>query len=122
MGRKAKAKGGGPFREDLKKLMYGFGDHPEPNETSVGLLEVYVEEFIVNLVSRTARRSQRHGHNNLKLADILKVLQKDEKKFLRMSYILPTYNEAKSVKDNLVKTTEFLDAEQQKVFNFGKLA
>ncbi len=57
VGRKPKAKGTGPFRDDLKKLMYGFGDHSEPNESSVGLLEVYVEEFIVNLISQTARRS-----------------------------------------------------------------
>ena len=61
MGRKGKGRGVGPFRDDLKKLMYGFGDHYDPNESSVALLEEYVEEFIVNLVSRTSRRSQRHG-------------------------------------------------------------
>ena len=57
MGRKNKGVGTGPFRDDLKKLMYGFGDNYYPRESSVDLLEEYVEEFIVNLVSRTARRS-----------------------------------------------------------------
>ena len=73
--------------------MYGFGDHEFPNEASLDLLEIYVEEFIVNLVVRTARRSQRNGSNVLKLADVLRVLQKDEKKFLRMPYILAAHKE-----------------------------
>ncbi len=58
----------------------------------------------------------------MKLSDILKVLEKDEKKFLRMSYILPTYNEKKAVLKNIQKTTEHLEADQQKVLNFDKLA
>ena len=70
--------------------MYGFGDNEYPNEASIDLLEVYLEEFIVNLVVRTAKRSQRNGSNTLKLADVLRVLQKDEKKFLKMPYILTT--------------------------------
>jgi hypothetical protein len=57
-GRKGKNKGG-PFREDLRRLMFGFGDNEFPNEGSLDLLEIYVEEFIVNLVVRTARRSIR---------------------------------------------------------------
>ena len=55
-GRKGKQKGG-PFREDLKKLMFGFGDDRNPNEATVDLLEIYIEEFVVNLVAQSMRRS-----------------------------------------------------------------
>lgn len=47
----------GPFHDDLRKLMFGYGDDVKPNESSVELLEVFVEEFITNLVTRAARRS-----------------------------------------------------------------
>lgn len=49
-GRKGKQKGG-PFREDLKKLMFGFGDDRNPHEATVDLLEIYIEEFVINLVA-----------------------------------------------------------------------
>ena len=56
------------------------------------LLETYTEEFITNLVARTMRRSLRiEGNNELLISDVLKVLEQDEVKFLRMAYILPTF-------------------------------
>ena len=98
-GRKGKRKGG-PFREDLKGLMYGFGDEMTPNEATVDLLETYTEEFVANLVARTMRRSLRiEGNNELLLPDLLKVLETDEIKFLRMAYILPTFEATQ--KDNI---------------------
>ena len=68
--------------------MYGFGDDKKPNENSVELLEIYVEEFISNLVTRAARRSQRWGNNLVTVADVLRVLKQDDKKYLRMPYLL----------------------------------
>ena len=88
-GRKGKQKGG-PFREDLRKLMFGFGDDKNPNEATVDLLEIYIEEFVINLVAQSMRRSQRHGTNSIRLPDVLNVIKHDEKKFFRMPYILST--------------------------------
>ncbi len=68
--------------------MYGFGDDKKPSESSVELLEIYVEEFISNLVTRAARRSQRLGNNLVTVADVLRVLKQDDKKYLRMPYLL----------------------------------
>ena len=74
--------------------MYGYGDAETPNDATVDLLEVYVEEFVINMVSQALRRSQRHptthGSNNIRLADVLNVIKHDEKKYLRMPYILST--------------------------------
>ena len=68
--------------------MYGFGDDKKPSESSVELLEIYIEEFISNLVTRAARRSQRLGNNLVTVADVLRVLKQDDKKYLRMPYLL----------------------------------
>ena len=93
-GRKGKQRSG-PFREDLKKLMYGYGDAILPNDETVDLMEVYVQEYVINLVAQSMRRSQRHtnGSNSIRLADVLNVLKHDEKKYLRMPYILSTQQE-----------------------------
>jgi histone H3/H4 len=86
--KRQKNKNQGPFHDDLHKLMIGFGDDHKPLDSSVELLEIYVEEFITNLVLRASRRSQRLGNNTVTVADILKVLQPDQKKYLRMPYVL----------------------------------
>ena len=102
--------------------MFGFGDNEYPNEASLDLLEIYVEEFIVNLVVRTQRRAQRNGSNTLELADVLRSLQKDEKKFLRMPYILAAQKEIKGFTDSHYKAIEHLEVDQQKILNLNKLA
>ena len=116
-GRKGKQKGG-PFREDLKKLMYGYGDDRNPNEATVDLLEVYIEEFVVNLVAQAMRRSHRHppthGSNNLRLADVLNVIKHDEKKFLRMPYILSTQQEINQTKQSLEQNVKHVEDEETK--------
>ena len=67
-----------PFRQELRKLMFGCGDDKDgPNEGSLDLLETYAEEFITNLVVQASRRSQRHGSNSLRLGDILHAIKKD---------------------------------------------
>ena len=80
--------------------MYGYGDDKQPNEASVDLLEIYVEEFITNLVSRSLRRRLRHGENGIKVADVLEVLKTDEKKYYRMPYILTTAKEFNQFKND----------------------
>ena len=81
--------------------MYGYGDDPNPSEASVDLLEIYLEEFVTNLVSRSLRRRLRHGDNVIKVADVLEVLKFDEKKYLRMPYILTTAKEFSLIKSDL---------------------
>ena len=119
-GRKGKNKNG-PFREDLKKLMYGYGDDDPQDDATVDLMEVYVQEFVINLVSQAMRRSQRHnnGSNSIRLADVLNVIKHDEKKYLRMPYILSTQqeiNQTTSRVENNMKYNE--DEEAKKTIKF----
>ena len=94
--------------------MYGYGDGHDQrnlNENSIDLLEVYVEEFICNLVSRSARRRQRHGENTIRVADVLHILKQDEKKYLRMPYILTTSNQINKEKKDAEKKIGGLGAD-----------
>ena len=45
------------YREEVRKLMYGFGDSKTPDEKSLDLMEALVEETLVNLISQASRRS-----------------------------------------------------------------
>ena len=119
-GRKGKSRNG-PFREDLKKLMYGYGDAILPNDETVDLMEVYVQEYVINLVSQAMRRSQRHtnGSNAIRLADVLNVLKHDEKKYLRMPYILSTQQEINQTTSRVEQNMKYnLDEEARKTVKF----
>ena len=45
-------------------------------------------EFINNTVHRSLARSQRAGFAQIQVRDLLKVIEKDEKKLLRAPYII----------------------------------
>lgn len=68
--------------------MKGFGEFGEPRDDTLELMESYVFEFINNLVHRSLARSQRSGFAQIQMRDLLKVIETDEKKFLRVPYIL----------------------------------
>ena len=68
--------------------MFGFGEEEEPNEDTIDLMEVYVVEFLSNITKRSLARSQRSGYNSIQLRDLLKVIEDDDKKFLRAPYML----------------------------------
>jgi hypothetical protein len=78
----------GFLKEDLAKMMKGFGESGEPRDDTLELLEAFVYEFTNNLVQRSLQRSQRSGFAQIQMRDVLKVIEKDEKKFLRMPYII----------------------------------
>mmetsp|Transcript_8052 Transcript_8052/g.5732 ORF Transcript_8052/g.5732 Transcript_8052/m.5732 type:complete len:102 (-) Transcript_8052:31-336(-) len=101
--------------------MYGFGDDKDVREDSLDLMESFVEEFIGNLIQRTMSRGVRAGHNSLKLADVLKVIEPDDKKFLRMPYILSASRSIDAVKNCMIKTTEHMDhSDKKNLLSFEK--
>jgi hypothetical protein len=70
-------------------MMVGFGESGgEPREDTLALMELYVVELIGNVSRRAQARSQRAGFASIQLRDLLKVLEEDEKKFLRVPYLL----------------------------------
>ncbi|CDW87722.1 UNKNOWN [Stylonychia lemnae] len=78
----------GLLKDDIHKMMVGFGECEEPRDDTMELMELYVIEFITNISKRAQQRSQRGGFTNIQLRDLLKVIEDDEKKFLRVPYLL----------------------------------
>lgn len=69
-------------------MMVGFGECTEPRDDTIDLMETYVIEFISNISKRSLTKSQRSGFNSIQLRDLLKVIEDDEKKFLRIPYLI----------------------------------
>eukprot|EP00347_Sterkiella_histriomuscorum_P002568 403367648 len=78
----------GMLKDDLQRMMIGFGENEEPRDDTMELMELYVIEFITNLSRRAMSRSARGGFSTIQLKDLLKVIEDDEKKFLRVPYLL----------------------------------
>ena len=114
-----KTKKGGAFRDEIRKLMFGFGDDPNPDEKSVDVMEGYFEEIILNLVTQSSRRSQRHGSNQLRLADVLHTIRKDDKKFLRMPYIITAYRDIEKTTNDVSHLNKFADDKVRKNLKFN---
>jgi len=76
------------FQDDLKIMMYGFGDDMEPLKETTELMEQYVVEYLSNMCNRVLERSMRGGHNSMQLGDLIHVLKSDPKKYYRVPLIL----------------------------------
>ena len=86
------------FTNELKGLMYGFGDKETPDNESAELLQEYVIEYIQNISLAAYRRNKRKGSNELSLRDLLYVLRKDKKRYYRIPNLISFYEIAKKTK------------------------
>jgi hypothetical protein len=82
------AKKKGFLKEDLTKMMQGFGETADPRDDTLDLMEGYVFEFINNVIHRSLARSQRAGFAQIQVRDLLKIIEQYEKKLLRAPYII----------------------------------
>ncbi len=49
---------------DLKSMMYGFGDDKNPLDETVELVDDYLNDFIINLSKRALKRGKRRDPNS----------------------------------------------------------
>ena len=82
------------FTNELKGLMYGFGDVENPDPESIELLQDYVIEYIQNIAYAAYRRNKRKGSNEISLRDLLYVLRKDKKRYYRIPKLITFYDNA----------------------------
>ena len=75
------------LKDELARMMHGFGEVDNPRDDSLELMETYVYEFITNVIHRSLAKSQRGGFAQIQIRDLLKVIESDQKKFLRVPYI-----------------------------------
>lgn len=94
------------FSEDLRLLMYAFGDDKNPRDDTVELLEEYLFGFLNMLVQRGVNRRSRRDNSAVKLCkeDVLQIIKSDPKWLARVCYIIHKKTDVdkkmKDVKEN----------------------
>mmetsp|Transcript_16906 Transcript_16906/g.30276 ORF Transcript_16906/g.30276 Transcript_16906/m.30276 type:complete len:117 (+) Transcript_16906:8242-8592(+) len=77
------------FAEEVKLMMYGFGDEPDILPESVAIVESYIIEFVYELLEKAVRRADRRSSGNrIHLSDILHHLKADPKQYNRVKQLL----------------------------------
>jgi transcription initiation factor TFIID subunit 13 len=77
------------FAEEVKLMMYGFGDEPDILPETVAIVESYVIEYVYDLLEKAVRRAERRSSGNrVHLSDILHHLKADPKQYNRVKQLL----------------------------------
>ncbi|KAF9160917.1 hypothetical protein DFQ27_002296 [Actinomortierella ambigua] len=74
------------FSKELKQLMYGFGDVPNPSADAVGVMEDMLIEYLTDVCHQASAVSDKRGRVNVE--DFKFVLRKDAKKRARIEELL----------------------------------
>lgn len=105
------------FVKELRPMMYGFGDDPDPRADSVVLVEDLLLGYLDTLLQdcqavAATRQNPSQGPAKVKLEDILYCLRHDEKKTARVEEML--YQN-----ENLKRARRILDFDE--VGQFGEV-
>ncbi|KAH6563017.1 hypothetical protein BASA50_011384 [Batrachochytrium salamandrivorans] len=82
------------FEREVRGLMYGFGDVPNPLNESVELMD----ELLVWFIRDLCEKAQNKAISKLKTSDFLGALAKDPKKLARAHELLKLDKELKSAR------------------------
>ena len=87
------------FKDDLKTLMFAFGDVQNPEEESLEALEQYLFYFVNLIVEKGLNRKQRRDTHGSKLSkeDLLFIIKSDPKWMARIAYIMERKIEIKKI-------------------------
>ncbi|KAL1935458.1 hypothetical protein VTP01DRAFT_4598 [Rhizomucor pusillus] len=76
----------GMFAKDLKLLMYGFGDVPNPAADSISVMDDLVITYISEMCQEAAKVAESRG--KVRVEDFKYILRKDKKKSGRVEELL----------------------------------
>ncbi|XP_065837733.1 transcription initiation factor TFIID subunit 13-like [Oscarella lobularis] len=83
------------FTRELRCMMYGFGDDPNPYAESVDLLEDIVVEFITETTLKALSVGKK---GRVHVEDIIFLIRKDPKKYTRVKELLMMNEELKKAR------------------------
>lgn len=83
----------GLFNKDLRLMMYGFGDDPDPMPETVHLMEDILIDYITDMVHKSQNVASRRG--KLTTEDVMFLVRKDSRKFARVKELLAMNEELK---------------------------
>jgi transcription initiation factor TFIID subunit 13 len=76
------------FSNDLKSLMYAFGDVPNPHPESVAVLEDILQDYIVSICHEAYRMAVTANRQKIKVDDFKFAIRNDHKKLGRVDELL----------------------------------
>lgn len=76
------------FKNELRAMMYGFGDVVNPRPDSVALMEELVLEYFATLVKKSTEVAHAQRRERPDVTDIKVVVRKDRRKINRVRYLL----------------------------------
>lgn len=91
------------FTNDLRSLMYAFGDVQNPYNESVAVFEDILQEYIINICHEAHRVARTANRQKIKVDDFKFALRNDERKLGRVEELLVMQreiNEARKTFDN----------------------
>eukprot|EP00250_Pteridium_aquilinum_P001462 c11652_g1_i2 orf=136-561(+) len=83
----------GMFTRDLRLMMYGFGDDPDPIPETVSLVEDILVDYVTDMVHKAQDIASRRG--KLTTEDLVFLVRKDSRKFARVKELLAMNEELK---------------------------
>ncbi|KAK4692133.1 transcription initiation factor TFIID subunit 13, partial [Lecanoromycetidae sp. Uapishka_2] len=76
--RAARHKGQMNFQQELKQMLYAFGDDHDPLDETVRVLDEIVTDFIIETSHTAAKAAEVSGRTKLKIDDFKFAIRKDE--------------------------------------------
>lgn len=76
------------FANDLKALLFAFGDVDNPYIETVGVLEDILQEYIFNICQEASRMARAAGRHKIKVDDFKFALRNDPRKLGRVEKLL----------------------------------
>ena len=92
------------FTRELRYMMHGFGDDPNPYSETVDLLEDLVIEFITETTTKAMEVGKSRG--KVHVEDIIFLIRKDAKKYSRVKDLLMMNEELKKARKAFDETAE----------------
>ncbi|KAL3702300.1 hypothetical protein R1sor_020322 [Riccia sorocarpa] len=100
----------GTFSKDLRLMMYGFGDDPDPLPETVQLVEDILLEYITEMIHKAQEVASKRG--KLTTEDIMFLVRKDSRKFARVKELLAMNEELKKARKAFEVDEEKLATEE----------
>ncbi|KRH93103.1 Transcription initiation factor IID subunit [Pseudoloma neurophilia] len=82
--------------KDLRLMMYGFGDQKSPRKDTTEVLHSYLLAYLKTVLIKTQNIAKLKGKT--KTDDLLYVIKKDRRKYLRVKDLLMTNEELKNAR------------------------
>ncbi|CAG8514332.1 10677_t:CDS:2 [Acaulospora morrowiae] len=96
-GRPPKTGNKGLFTKDIRLLMYGFGDEPNPAPDSINVMEELVVDYITEMCHKATDIAKERKVN---VEDFKFILRNDPKKLARVEELLHMEQEIKRARQN----------------------